>query len=481
MSDDHCDHCPVAGWPCLLRRRGQCGHAAREAEVRRLRPGAETPYTDRAIAHATRENPFATDTGDRLRVAFLGPALSSHGGTETWHRTLIPRLDERIAIIGYGVTDPHQADPGVVAALREHCPVPIGMEDCRWLARSCDVLVYWGVPNLGPYLPPRDTAGRPRVIGVSHGDGNSPWTHWVFRETDRDVDRYVAVSASAKGPIPEARRADADVILNAVEPDRLVPGRSRDEVRAELAIPEGERLVLYCGRMSEEKRADVPVAAMASVEGAVLAVAGSGHLRHDVERAASGHAARVRFLGVRADVADLMNAADLLVSPSDCEGFGLTMAEAMWIGCPVLATPVGFLEDHPRMAARVPREADSAAWAAAIDHELRWRGPARSRAAWAREEARRLFAPERFAAEWSDLLLKDYTPVERPAPQRTSLSPRKAYALAHEARDCVHRSPCGCATIDCAIHGRVPSSQCLDCADRSPVSPPRPAGASAST
>jgi glycosyltransferase involved in cell wall biosynthesis len=191
---------------------------------------------------------------------------------------------------------------------------------------------------------------------------------------------------------------------------------------------------------------------MARVPGAVLAVAGSGHARREVEKAAQGHAHRVLFLGVRADVADLIAAADLLVSPSDCEGFGLTMAEAMWCGCPVLATPVGFLEDRPDLAGLVPRTAGPAAWAAAIRKTLA--APALSRTAHAQAEARRLFAPDRFAREWSELLLSLAPP-----------SPREALDAARRARSCVHRVPCGCNGIDCVIHGLGPASRCLACAD----------------
>lgn len=42
----------MPGRTCLLRQRVQCHHAEREANIKARRPGAETPYTDRAIAHA---------------------------------------------------------------------------------------------------------------------------------------------------------------------------------------------------------------------------------------------------------------------------------------------------------------------------------------------------------------------------------------------------------------------------------------------
>ncbi len=50
---------------------------------------------------------------------------------------------------------------------------------------------------------------------------------------------------------------------------------------------------------------------------------------------------RVRFLGFREDLPDLMIASDLFVLPSVAESFGLVLAEALYLGSPVLATNVG--------------------------------------------------------------------------------------------------------------------------------------------
>jgi glycosyltransferase involved in cell wall biosynthesis len=65
-------------------------------------------------------------------------------------------------------------------------------------------------------------------------------------------------------------------------------------------------------------------------------------------------------------VADLFAASDLFVSTSRTEGFGISMAEAMLAGVPVIGTPVGILEDSPELARIVPVEADAREWAKAI-------------------------------------------------------------------------------------------------------------------
>lgn len=49
----------------------------------------------------------------------------------------------------------------------------------------------------------------------------------------------------------------------------------------------------------------------------------------------------VRFLGFRGDLPDLIAAADLVVLPSVAEAFGIVLAEALYLGTPVVATRVG--------------------------------------------------------------------------------------------------------------------------------------------
>jgi glycosyltransferase involved in cell wall biosynthesis len=470
MSNAPCNHCPVPGSPCILKQRGQCHHAEREAGVKAKQPGAETPYRERAIQYAARLNPFAqVDPGGRVRVAFLGVGLNSHGGTETWHATLIPRLDpKRFAVLGYGVVNPNYYDPGFARRIEASCPVPVGLESCRNLCRAADVVVVWGVTQLAPYVGLAGEAGHPITVGVSHGDGNSPWSHSVFREADTSIDHYVAVSEPARGPIPEARRADAAVIWNAVDPERLEPKRTRSEVRAECGVPDETPVVLYCGRMTEEKRAEISVKAVERLPGAVLVLAGDGYLRSDLERLAAPCADRVRFLGPREDVADLMNAADVLISPSDCEGFGLTVAEALWLGLPVVGTPVGILGERPDLARTVDRFAGVEAWVDTLRDELAhdWRQARRVERArrFARDELR----PDRFAIRWADYL-EGLAVSPRPVPPRPS--PRQAVEAARTARSCAHRTPCGCNAVTCAIHGKVPASQCLGCPDLTPLSP----------
>ena len=74
-----------------------------------------------------------------------------------------------------------------------------------------------------------------------------------------------------------------------------------------------------------------------------LAISGRGEL-HDaiVSRARERHLERrVHLLGFRSDIAAILAAADIFVLPSLSEGLPLALLEAMFAGCPIVASDVG--------------------------------------------------------------------------------------------------------------------------------------------
>ena len=74
-----------------------------------------------------------------------------------------------------------------------------------------------------------------------------------------------------------------------------------------------------------------------------LLIAGQGSLQAATEQriVELGLADRVRLLGLRRDIPDLLNAADAFVLPSLWEGMPLTLLEASATALPIVATDVG--------------------------------------------------------------------------------------------------------------------------------------------
>jgi glycosyltransferase involved in cell wall biosynthesis len=137
-----------------------------------------------------------------------------------------------------------------------------------------------------------------------------------------------------------------------------------------------------------------------------VAIAGTGALRGTLERLAAqlGLERDVRFLGrvAEEDLPDLYAGADLFVLPTVAyEGFGISTAEALAAGTPVVGTPVGatpeLLEplDDRLVAAGTSPEQLADAIAMALRQQM---GPVAS--ARAREYARVQFAWEEAIVPW---------------------------------------------------------------------------------
>jgi glycosyltransferase involved in cell wall biosynthesis len=159
----------------------------------------------------------------------------------------------------------------------------------------------------------------------------------------RRVDRWIAVSGDIAERLRRTFRWPApkiEVVRNGVAP---APPRPRDErLRRELGAVPGRPLVLLLARLEHQKGIDVLLQAAVDVD-ASFAVAGDGAERAELERRAVelGVADRVRFLGRRTDVPDLLAAADVFALPSRYEGTSLALLEAMAAGKPVVATAIG--------------------------------------------------------------------------------------------------------------------------------------------
>jgi glycosyltransferase involved in cell wall biosynthesis len=198
----------------------------------------------------------------------------------------------------------------------------------------------------------------PRVICTAHNTievGRSfrteRSTHLAYRYTDFLCDLTTQVSMEGYRRFLEGGATRADklrYVPNAVDVRRFIPQpHLRLTVRKELGIPEGTFCWLAVGRLEEAK--DYPTLLQAFSQVAVehpeaqLVIVGQGTLEAELKEMAGrlSLADRVRFLGLRTDVASLMNAADAFVMSSAWEGMPMVVLEAQASGLPVVATHVG--------------------------------------------------------------------------------------------------------------------------------------------
>jgi glycosyltransferase involved in cell wall biosynthesis len=136
--------------------------------------------------------------------------------------------------------------------------------------------------------------------------------------------------------------ANVEVIPSGIDLRVFNAGRRSQEVRRDLGIREGERMLLFVSRLAREKNVDVLVRAIARAHvPSRLIVAGEGPEREALEQLAAecGVRERVHFLGAvtREHLPDLYASADAFVFASVTETQGLVLVEALAAGTPVLA------------------------------------------------------------------------------------------------------------------------------------------------
>lgn len=137
-------------------------------------------------------------------------------------------------------------------------------------------------------------------------------------------------------------------IGNGRDPARFRPDASiRASVRAGLGVSADAVVIVAVARLVAHKGFRELLAAMDCVPGAELWVVGtrlpSDHgpdLTADFAAASVRLGERLRQLGARDDVADLLAAADLFVLPSHFEGLPMSIVEAMLSGLPVVTTDI---------------------------------------------------------------------------------------------------------------------------------------------
>jgi glycosyltransferase involved in cell wall biosynthesis len=162
------------------------------------------------------------------------------------------------------------------------------------------------------------------------------------------ADRIICVSRAVArvcedGGVPAKQLA---VVYDGVDPRRMSVGDPERGRRA-LDLNANQFLLLTVAALSDHKGHRFLLNALPLVlerhPQTVVAFAGEGELEQTLRAQVStlGLNDRVRFLGFRSDVADLIRAADLFVMPSRLEGLCSTLIDVMLAGTPIVATTAG--------------------------------------------------------------------------------------------------------------------------------------------
>jgi glycosyltransferase involved in cell wall biosynthesis len=249
-----------------------------------------------------------------------------------------------------------------------------------------------------------------RCIFTPHG-----WSFWAAqgprRELYRALERLAARWCLRIAAVSEHERkaglaagigrpSQYEVVLNGIDVERFA--RPPEPVRGRL---------LVVGRLAPPKRADLVIRAVHGLRTQFpeveLRFAGDGTLRASAERLSRelGLASRVRLLGTRQDVPELMRTAACVVLASDYEACPVSVIEAMAAAVPVVATRVGGVPElvDPGRTGLLVEPGAPEALAAALARVLEQPELGRALGEAGRKIARSRLTRERMAAGMSSL------------------------------------------------------------------------------
>lgn len=195
----------------------------------------------------------------------------------------------------------------------------------------------------------------PRLILTEHGRHYPDPVKPLRRAVNRllldpladEVNAVCAFSARRLQAVDGFAGRRIEVIENGIDVSRYQPQQDRSALRRQLGLPTERRYLAHVARCHPVKDQATLLRAFAEIcqarSDVELLFAGDGPLRPELETQAGnlGIAQRVRFLGVRHDVAALLRSTDVFVLTSASEAASLTLMEALAAGLPVVVTAVG--------------------------------------------------------------------------------------------------------------------------------------------
>lgn len=359
----------------------------------------------------------------RVRVRIfhqLDPGGLIPGGVDTFVRGLIKAAPPDIQMSVVGLTTDEQQRPvgrwttldvggsriGFFPVGRNRNPagrskIPLSLKLTLGIARffracasDCDVLEFHRLEPVIPFLVdprPKTAFVHQNMAVLRNAKSDIRWkrTPGLYCALERRLVPQVASIFAVRADAVEAYRVKYPGIADRfrfiptwMDPALFHPADSRrkDELRrsfnGSFALRSGDEILMSVGRLDHQKDPMLLLDSLAIVNRARpatrLIIVGDGVLRSAlVDHArALGLEGRVVFAGLRrpAEVADLLQLADVFLLSSAYEGMPMCVLEALGCGVPVVTTTVGEVERvvHQGINGQVVREHSPEAFARAV-------------------------------------------------------------------------------------------------------------------
>lgn len=190
-----------------------------------------------------------------------------------------------------------------------------------------------------------------RVVYTAHGFhfySGAPLRNWLLfypaeRALSRLTDLLITINREDYGRAQRFHAARTALVAGVgVDTGRFQQGGDRAATRQALGLAPDAPVVIAVGEHIPRKNHAACIRAVAALPGVTLLLCGVGELGDALaaEATALGAGDRVRFLGFRRDVPQLLHAADVFLFPSYQEGLPVSLMEAMAAGLPCVASAV---------------------------------------------------------------------------------------------------------------------------------------------
>jgi glycosyltransferase involved in cell wall biosynthesis len=187
--------------------------------------------------------------------------------------------------------------------------------------------------------------------GLSYRGAGGPVGRAIRLGTEAIICRAAAeVIAVSRADLSDLRRrhllsANKGIqIGNAVPLDRFTGG-DRPAARRRLNLPDDAFVVGSVTRLVEGKAVADLIDSVLETPAAALVIVGDGPLRAELTARAQSAGDRIRFLGARDDVPEILPAFDVFALPSLWEGEPIVLLEAMAAGVPCISTRTSGAEE----------------------------------------------------------------------------------------------------------------------------------------
>lgn len=317
---------------------------------------------------------------NRVKVAFIAPCIG-HGGADALMQGLI-KYAHHLDFTGIAVS-------GEISLQNirwyEKClnwGVPIHQQKMTYTypgvnyydnwghavynaVKDANIIVTWSQPGLSNVLqsidlPVIEYAQNTDIKSIQVCHENEPFVHYK-----------AACSKAATACFPD--KDGVRVIYNGIDPGRVAPRKGRHLQRKAWGIPEDKKVILFMGRLVEEKNPDAVIQALQHLDNSWIGLfVGEGQKQPELFKLAKKLVPnRTAFVRPEYHIGDALAASDVFILPSDYEGHPLALMEAMFSGIPTVYTDFTVMKELHEMCGElgvmVPMKSDGIVFATAIE------------------------------------------------------------------------------------------------------------------